>query len=337
MKSLLTLFVSSFVIATEVWASVGPGPWSSGAYYPGGADGKYQAAVYGNNISGVIGFAIRDGSPTVLQQQQQQQQQSGTNASAAVASFSAATSAAQAFDPTQNYFVIFVEGRTYSGLAVGSVNPVGKSVTGALLGAQPDFGFVTNNLPFQFPPTELLTNTTVTVIGSNPVISITNLPGTIVTNITNETIVITTNGITTQTNIAVTNIITTDPTVFTNTNYTLIFQTNTNVTAGGVPFSVSGNQATTNVFDPLPILNRGLSGGFRAKLKNNQAYMTFRGNGELSTPAQLQTVDLVTNAAGNNIAGTIDTHTVSFQVDGLRTSFLTTLAPAAPTGGALGN
>jgi voltage-gated potassium channel Kch len=343
MKLLPTVALLLFSITVTQAGSLGPGPWSSGAYYPGGTDGKYQAAAYGNNITGVIGFAIREGGPTVLQQQQQQQQQqqSGTNASAASASISAATAAAQAFDATQNYFVIFVEGRTYSGLAVGSVNPVGKTVTGALLGAQPDFGFVTNNLPFEFPPTEFVTNEVVSVIGSNPVISIQTLPGTTVTNVTN----------TVTTNIAITNIgdppttftfevittntfsnvVVTDPTYITNTNFSLVFQTNTNVAPATFGFSVSGIQATTNTFDTLPILNRGLSGGFQAKLKNKKAYMTFRGDGELSTPAQGQTVDLATNAAGDNISGTIETHTVSFKVDGLRTSFLTTFTPTAPT------
>ncbi len=384
--------------------SLGPGPWSSGSYYPGGADGKYQAAVYGNNITGVIGFALREGSPTVLQQTNTQSQQGQQLGSAASSSILAANAAAQVFDATQNYFVIFVEGRTYSGLAVGSVNPVGKTVTGALLGAQPDFGFVTNTLPFEFPdpvfrtntnvtlqpveiptlltntnittftsPTNtLVTNTNVTVIGFNNEITITNLPGTVVTNITN---IVSTNfavtnigpifitNITYSTNI-VTNIVTTDPIYITNTNQVPLFSTNvtitpvaagetvyvtnTNVTPGpnlitnqlitNVTevndtsfFSVTGGTGTTNVFDPLPILNRGLSGGFQAKLKNNQAFMTFRGTGELSTPAQLQTVDLATNAAGDNISGTIETHTVSFKVDGLRTSFLTSFAPSAPS------
>jgi len=327
----IALFFTTTLAATI--GSVGPGPWSSGAYYPGGTDGKYQAAVYGNNITGVIGFAIREGGPTVLQQQQQQQQQqqSGTNASAAAASFSAATAAAEAFDSTQNYFVIFSQGRTYTGLTVATVNPVGKSVTGALLGAQPDFNFVTNNLPFEFPEPVFVTNTNVTIIGTNEVISITNLPGITVTNITNDTIIVTNNGIVTETNIFITNIVTTDPIVLTNTNQVPIFITNTNVTQNPFNFFVEGIQATTNSFNPLPLLNRGLSGGFQAKLKNKKAYMTFRGDGQLSTPAQLQTVNLVTNAAGNNVAGTIETHTVSFKVDGLRTSFLTTFTPSAPT------
>jgi len=300
--------------------------------------------------------------------------------------------------------VIFVEGRTYSGLAVGSVNPVGKKVTGALLGAQPDFGFVTNTLPFEFPEPTFVTNTNVTfapvtiptlitntnvvnflspsntlatntnvaVIGFNEEVTITNLPGTTVTNITNTVstnFVVTNVGPVFITNIVystniVTNIVTTDPIYITNTNQVPIFQTNITVVpivanetvfltnifiAPGpnivtnealtnivvvpvaVPFSISGIQGTTNTFDPLPILNRGLSGGFQAKIKNNKAYMTFRGNGQLSTPAQLQTVDLATNAAGNNVAGTIETHTVSFKVDGLRTSFLTSFAPALPS------
>jgi hypothetical protein len=365
MKTLPILLQAAlfFVTASTYAGSLGPGPWSSGAYYPGGADGKYQAAAYGNNITGVIGFAIREGSPTVLQQQQQQQQQqSGTNASAATASFSAATAAAQAFDPAQNYFVIFAEGRTYSGLAVGSVNPVGKTVTGALLGAQPDFSLLTNSVPLtntntvvtvipeQFPT--FLTNTNVVNIGtSNQVVTNAATTNIFTTNTVSTNIVITNIGGVTFTNtvittnfVTVTNIA--DPEVITNT--VPIFQTNvvvnpgptvtsnrlvtnTNVTTTASPFS------TTTTPNLLPVLNRGLSGGFQAKLKNNQAYMTFRGDGELSTPAQQQTIDLATNAAGNSVSGTIETHTVSFKVDGLRTSFLTTLAPVAPTSGAGGN
>jgi len=293
MKTLLALLLHLLVLTTLAIASIGPGPWASGAYYPGGTDGKYQAAAYGKNITGVIGFAIREGSPTVLQQTNAAAGGGGggTNASP---SFSIATAAAQAFDATQNYFVIFVEGRTYSGLTVGSVNPVGKTVTGAMLGSQPDFSYNTNSsnsfITIDTIPGVVTTNVTNTVT--------TNIQTTIVGNITNSFTNITTN---------IVSVVTiNDPIVITNTN-------------------------STQLIDPLPILNRGLSGGFQAKLKNNKAYMTFRGDGELSTPAQLQTVDLLTDPAGNNISGTIQTHTVSFKVDGLRTSFLTTFAPVAPT------
>jgi hypothetical protein len=325
MKTLFALLLATFLLAAEASASVGPGPWASGAYYPGGTDGKYQAAAYGNNITGVIGFAIREGNPTVLQQTNATATAGGggggTIASGSTASFSAATAAAQAFDATQNYFVIFVEGRTYSGLAVGSVNPVGKTVTGALLGAQPDFSLLTNSA--------VVTNQQVSVVGSNPVITIETLPGTTVTNINNETIIITNNGIVTETNIAITNVVTIDPTYITNTNFNLIYLTNFTESASAFAFTTSPNL--------LPILNRGLSGGFQAKLKNKKAYMTFRGDGQLSTPAQGQTINLATNAAGNNVSGTIETHTVGFKVDGLRTSFSTTLAPSVPTAGSAGN
>lgn len=290
MKLFLPAAILSLTAICTQAGSFGPGPWSSGAYYPGGADGKYQAAAYGNNITGVIGFAIREGSPTVLQQTNARESAGATNTSFAVAS-----AAAQAFDASQNYFVIFVEGRTYSGLAVGSVNPVGKTVTGALLGSQPDFSYNTNS--------------------SNAFVTIETLPGVVSTNVTN----------TVTTNISVTNIgggFTFNVTNIT-TNVVSVITTNNPILITNTNF--------TQLLDPLPILNRGLSGGFRAKLKNNQAFMTFRGSGELSTPAQLQTVDLATNAAGNNVAGTIETETVPFNVDGLRTSFLTTFAPALPS------
>jgi hypothetical protein len=334
--SLLFLVFSALPAFSANW--FGSGPWSSGAYYPGATDGKYQAAVSGNNIAGVIGFAIREGSPTVLTRTNQQNGGTTTN-TLGTASLEAATATAQVFDETQNYFVIFVEGRTYSGLAIGTVNPIGNTVTGTLLGAQPDFGFVTNTLPFEFPEATFTTNTNITIIGSNEVVSITNLPGVTVTNVTNT---VTTNivitdigGVTVATSIITTNtfsnVVTTDPISITNTNLFPIFLTNTNVTSVPVTVPVFAPEATTNTFDPLPLLNRGLSGGFQASLQNKKGPMTFNGSGQLSTPAQLQTVDLVTNNAGNNIAGTIQTEMINFNLNGLRTSFLTTLAPVAPS------
>jgi hypothetical protein len=308
MKTLLTLALSTIVLAADASANAGPGPWSSGSYYPGGTDGKYQAAVYGTNISGIIGFTIREGSPAVTAVSSSAGGAAGGGGGggggggAAGGGVSggpgalAASNAVQAFDPTQNYFLIFVDGRTYSGLAAGSVNPVGKTVTGALLGEQPSFLAVTN------------TNATTSAQQLTwPSTVTTNFA----TNVTNQTILVTNNGVAFSTNISVS-----------------IIQTNL-VTTG--PFF--SNLVTSNSFavitpDPLPLLNRGLSGAFQAKIKNNQAYMTFKGNGQLSTPSQQQSLDLETNANGVVVGGTIDTAVVSFQIDGLRTSFLTA-SPAA--------
>ena len=328
MSRFLPALCLAALCASQAFAgSLGPGPWAAGAYYPGGTDGKYQANAYGNNITGVIGFALREGSPTVTSQTT-----STTTADVAGTTIAAATSAINVFDETQNYFVIFVEGRTYSGLAVGSVNPVGGTVTGALLGAQPDFGFVTNNLPFKFPELTYITNTNVTIISSNPVITFTTNPGITVTNVTNTfttNIVVTNVGGALQTNFfvstnTISNVVTTDPIIFTNTNWTFVFQTNTVITDAGFSFSVSGGQGTTNVFDPLPVLNRGVSGGFQANLTDNGAYMTFQGDGELSAPSLSQTVILETNSNGTTTVGGITTETTPFKVDGLRVSFYNT-------------
>lgn len=330
MSRLLPAFCISALCSLQSFAgSFGPGPWASGAYYPGGTDGKYQATAYGNNITGVIGFALREGSPSVTSQSTST---STLTADVATTTISAATSAINVFDETQNYFVIFVEGRTYSGLAVGSVNPVGGTVSGALLGAQPEFGFVTNDLPFNFPPLSYITNTNTTIIGSNPVITFTTNPGITVTNVTNT---FTTNIVVTntvgglQTNFfvstnTISNVITTDPIIFTNTNWTFVFETNVTITDSLYSFSVTGVQGTTNVFDPLPVLNRGVSGGFQADLTDNGAYMTFQGDGELSAPNLSQTVTLATNTDGSVTTGGIQTETMPFKVDGLRVSFYNT-------------
>jgi hypothetical protein len=295
----LTLILSLGLSPTAL-ANAGPGPWAGGAYYPGGTDGKYQAAAYGNNISGIIGFTIRDGGPAVTAIPSASGGAGGGGAGGGAGSGGgpgalAASNAVQAFDATQNYFLMFVEGRTYSGLAAGSVNPVGKKVTGTLLGAQPDFGVITN--------TSIL-------------LSVQTLPPTVVTNVTN----------TVSTNISITNVggaLQTN--FFVSTNFF------SNVVTVGPTFLTNSNTVNQVTPDPIPILNRGLSGAFQAKLKNNQAYMTFSGNGQLSTPSQLQTINVVTNAAGNMTGGTIETDMVSFQVDGLRTSFITVSPSAATT------
>jgi hypothetical protein len=129
----------------------------------------------------------------------------------------------------------------------------------------------------------------------------------------------------------VTNIVTTDPTVITNTNNVAIFSTNvffTNTTTAIPDSRVSSTvpTGTTNTFDPLPLINRGLSGGFQAQLQNKGAYMSFAGNGQLSTPSQAQSVTVSSNADGSQRVGGIITETVPFFVNGLRTSFSTSLS-----------
>jgi len=100
------------------------------------------------------------------------------------------------------------------------------------------------------------------------------------------------------------------------------------------PFTaLAGTNAVAN---SLPIVNRGLSGGFTAKIKQKQAALTFKGSGQLSTPANTQTVNLTavpivanplvppTEPAGTitNLVttGQVVTDTTCFQLSGIRTS-----------------
>lgn len=300
-KLLFPLAISSALLAQSFAGSFGPGPWASGAYYPGGTDGKYQASVTGNNISGVIGFSIREGSPGTLSTDTQNNQGSEED-DASASTIQAATTASTVFDQTQNYFVIFVEGRTYTGLAVASVNVLANSVVGSLLGAQPAFGYQSNNF------------TDITIFGSgssNAVVTtnpaVTNL---IVSNsvvISNEGGVITASNIITTTNIVV-----------------IAPERTTNFVAA--PLTLPAAQ-----FDPLPVINRGASGGFQAQLQNKGSYMSFAGNGQLSSPSQKQSVDLSTN--NGQLVGAIVTETVPFLVNGLRTSFSTSLTVSSQTTG----
>jgi hypothetical protein len=239
----------------------GSGPWANATYYPGNLDGKYQAAVYGNNISGVLGFALRDGAPTI-----------STNTSTTSAGSTNSSTSTTVVDPLQNYFVIFVEGRSYSGLTTASINYDNSTVTGGLIGAQPNFSFLTNGTNFQVTST-LITNITTT----------------------NQTTLVTNNGVVTETNV-----------FFTNTSIATVLVTN------AIP---------STVLDPAALVNRGLNGGYRADIGSKKSTFTFNGNGELSTPSQLQTVKFTTNAAGSILGAQIQTATVPFQLNGIRVSF----------------
>lgn len=111
----------------------GPGPFSQGWYYPGQMDGKYQASVTGVNIAGAVGFAFQDGAPTVS---------TNSTATTATTAGGGASSVVQnniTVDPTQNYFVIFVQGMTYSGITTAAMNIDQGTVTGAMFGGQGAF------------------------------------------------------------------------------------------------------------------------------------------------------------------------------------------------------
>lgn len=224
----------------------GPGPFSMDGYWPGFLNGKYQAAVTGisNNITGVVEFALVEGAPP---SRTTEEQEGGLNV--------VARNVQLGVDPFQNYFMIFVEGRTYAGVTSATINLNNKTVVGALQGTDP--------------------------AGIQPV----DLP----------------------------------PAVATGDGVTIVWP----VVA-------------------LPILNRGLNGGFRAKLKDTKALMTFKGTGSLNTPSQRQTFTAtsipaeyvptddppspegsITNVFGSAL---FTTETVDFRITGLRTSYFSTNA-----------
>jgi hypothetical protein len=239
MKTLIVILLCPAVMAANVLAGAGSGPWADGAYYPGGLDGKYMGIVTGNNISGVLGFGISQGAPPF----RETEQQSGQEGVLAVN---------QQFgvDPLQNYFAIFVEGRTYTGLTIAGINIASKSVAGALQ-------------------------------GQNPVA----------------------------------------------------------VPAAGGP----GGTLDFTSRDALSIVNRGLSGGFTAKVKKNKGVFTFKGDGQLSTPAndQSYTVSASGGPSGETVSGSYKTDSSHFSISGIRTSLFSSnpalLRDAAQGGGAGGN
>ena len=120
----------------------GSGPWANDAYYPGQLDGKYQASVTGVNIAGAVGFAFQDGAPT------------SSSVTAAGASNNITV------DPSLNYFVIFVQGVTYSGTTTATINLDQNTVTGALYSGASSFSTITTD------DTVFITNST----GVTPVV-----------------------------------------------------------------------------------------------------------------------------------------------------------------------
>jgi len=278
MNKFLLVPLLTALSSAPLFAGAGTGPWALGAYYPGQLDGKYQASVSGNNITGVVGFAIINGGLPFA---------SRANAGGGADAGGGAADAAVAVnddlagvDETQNYFAIFVEGRTYTGRTVGMIDINRKKVTGTLIGLQPSFSY-----------TELNISQSTAIVNSAGDIEI----------ITGET--------------------------------------------------------TVPILDNLSLINRGLSGGFTANLKNTKNLMTFKGTGELATPAQTQTITanpptftlpplvpgpggtagdpiVITGFTPGATSATIETHTVPFNVYGIKTSILATDPLAAAGGGA---
>jgi hypothetical protein len=222
----------------------GAGPWANDGYYPGYLNGKYQAAVTGQNIIGVIGFAIVDGAPA----SREIEVQAG---SGALITETVLRNIQYTVDPFQNYFVIFHEGRTYRGLTTAMIDLAANTVTGAFQGTDP--------------------------LGNQPFVA--------------------------------------------------------DTTVGGA------------VNTALPIINRGVNGGFLANINEKGAVLTFSGTGQLSSPANDQTVTMsarpilfdplnppaspagtITNLSAS---GSVQTESSPFNIRGIRTSFFAT--NAAPT------
>lgn len=239
MKALALLLLP--LIATPALAGnfFGPGPFSLDGYWPGYLDGKYQAAVTGQNIIGVVGFAIVDGAPPT--RETETQEPAGNSIVTRNVNLNV--------DPFQNYFLIFHEGRSYRGLTTAMIDLDAKQITGALQGTDP---------------------------------------------------------------------------------------------AGVQPFGTVAGGLDNSAADALAIVNRGLSGGFRAKIKQNAAVFTFSGAGQLSSAANQQTVTLTGIPAvyiptddppspggtitNEFIAGQVVTTSTPFNMRGIKTSYFATNA-----------
>lgn len=129
MKIYLPAIAAATLLASTSLAGnwFGSGPWANGAYYPGQFDGVYSASMFGGSpsvVSGVLGFGIRNGSPST-----------STNSEVTTNSVQNTITV----DPFQNYFVAFIDGRTYAGITIATINNQTDQVSGGLFNgvAQP--------------------------------------------------------------------------------------------------------------------------------------------------------------------------------------------------------
>ena len=123
-SAVLIMAVFLAITATSKAGSFGPGPWANGAYYPGQFDGVYSASIFGGSpsvVSGVLGFGLNNGSPST-----------STNSSTSSGTNSTSTTTSITVDPFENYFVTFIDGRTYAGATIANVNNQTDQVTGGL-------------------------------------------------------------------------------------------------------------------------------------------------------------------------------------------------------------
>jgi len=86
-----------------------------------------NTVVTGSVISGILGFGIKDGVPTVVGASGSTEGGAGAG-NASVGSFQVPS-----FDPTLNNFVIYVNGDVYVGTTAASINPSSSTVAGALI------------------------------------------------------------------------------------------------------------------------------------------------------------------------------------------------------------
>jgi hypothetical protein len=283
MKKLLTPLLLCSLVSGAFAGGTSAGPWANGAYYSGYLNGRYMGVVTGNNIAGVLGFAIVDGAPPFRTKAEAE--------TASATSVKVEEYATPDFDITQNYFAIFVEGRTYVGLTAAGIDIDSNTVAGALQGTDP--------------------------IAVQAAVSGAPGPGAFELGATFVTSVV----------------------VDTNTG-----TATTNFSGGGSPAA-----------NALSILNRGLSGGFTAKIKSKNAVFTFKGDGQLSTPANRQSYTAsgftqvrpvgavappsVPEGQVTNIfaTGIYETESTPFKVRGIRTSFNSLGLQAAIDSGAAAN
>jgi hypothetical protein len=264
----------------------GSGPWANATYYPGNLDGKYQAAVFGANVSGVLGFAIRDGTIAFREQ---------STASAGSAGSIVVNSTPQ-LDETVNYYYIFVNGRSFVGTTAAGINYDDNSVFGTLIGTQPSTLTTTNKQIVS----QILTNISTTLV-TNTSNSITVTSQTF-TNIvsTNESVVVDDNGVLSTTNIT-----------YNLTNVETVLITNTNV-VNLPPVPVTNISTETALFTNdlvnAATISTGVDGAFQANINSKRAVFTFQGPGQLSAPGP------VTNGTQVNPA-------LAFNVNGIRVSF----------------
>ncbi len=281
MKTILALLAVS-VLASHALASSGSGPWANGTYYPGNLDGKYQAAVSGQNVAGVLGFAITDGTAPFL----------ASTAKSSSGSNSTVTSTLNV-NTAANYYAIYVNGTAYTGTTYGSINYDSQTVAGVLQGSSPATNTFTNSYEIL---SQLLTNiATTTITNTNSIVQ-----SQLVTNVTttNTTTLVTNNGVVTETNTFYTNQ-SIQTILITNNLPVVVLVTNTNVQT----------LFTTNPITLSMLVATGVDGSFQANITGDGGVFTFQGPGELTAPG-------ATWVAGESTASAL-----AFTVNGIRVSF----------------